>query len=46
MSVLRRPIMSFSKYPAVSRDLTLIAKEQVAYQGILEEIKSARDKRA
>ena len=32
------------KYPAVSRDLTLIAKEQVSYQGILDEIRTARIK--
>ena len=32
------------KYPAVSRDLTLIAKEQVSYQGILDEIMTARIK--
>ena len=32
------------KYPAVSRDLTLIAQEQVAYQSILDEIKTAKIK--
>ena len=46
-----KPYVSFEKtynelpkYPAVSRDLTLIAQEQVAYQSILDEIKTAKIK--
>ncbi len=41
---LAKAYAELPRYPAVCRDLTLIAQEQVAYQSILDEIKTAKIK--